>query len=318
MSELNEAAEIVINDCMAVEDDETVLVITDRPLRQIGRALFNAAEEVASEALLTEISPRENHGAEPPAAVAKLMQEVDVALMPTSKSLSHTRARKEANQAGVRAATLPGITEEMMIRTLTADYEVIGQRSQQVAAVLDQGQEAHLTTKLGTDLKMSLARRAGQPDTGIYHEAGIFGNLPAGEAYIAPVEGSAEGKLVIDGVMSGIGILSEPITLLIEEGYVVEIKGGQEAAELEELIAPYGQPAKNIAELGIGTNHQATLTGHVLEDEKVLGTVHVAIGDNSSFGGEVEVASHLDGIVKQPTLQIDDQVIMKDGNLELV
>lgn len=318
MSNLKEAAEIIVKDCMAVADDETIMVITDKPLRKIGQTIFTAAKEVANEAILTEITPRANHGAEPPATIANLMQQVDVVVMPTSKSLSHTNARKAANDAGVRAATLPAITEETMVRTLTADYGAIKERSKKVAEVLDEGKKAHLITEAGTDLKMSLEERSGHPDTGIYHQPGDFGNLPAGEAYIAPLEETAEGKVVIDGAMSGLGVLDKPVTLIVEGGYVVDIQGGKEAAELTELVDQYGKQARNIAELGIGTNDQAILTGKVLEDEKVMSTAHVAIGDNSAFGGKIEVESHLDGIINQPTLKVDDRVIMKEGEFKIL
>lgn len=317
MSNLEEAAEIIVNDCLAVNDDETVLVITDEPLRKIGQVIFRASKQAAEEAILTEIEPRANHGTEPPACIADLMQQVDVVMMPTSKSLSHTKARKAANEAGARAATLPTITEEIMTRTLTADYEAIKQRSEQVAELLTEGTTAYLTTEAGTELEMSLQERSGHPDTGIYHQPGNFGNLPAGEGYIAPREGTAEGQVVIDGAMSGLGILEDPVALIVEDGYVVEIEGGKEADQLKELVAEYDKSARNIAELGIGTNDQATLIGNVLEDEKVMGTVHVAIGDNSSFGGEVVVESHLDGIINQPSLKIDDQVVMREGKLKV-
>ncbi|KXS43514.1 MAG: leucyl aminopeptidase [Candidatus Frackibacter sp. T328-2] len=317
MNKLKEAANIAINDCMGVKEDETVLIITDEPLREIGQALFVAAKEVAKEAIFTEITPRANHGAEPPKQITDLLKQVDVALMPTSKSLSHTKARKEANANGTRAATLPMITKEIMGRTLTADYGKIKERSIKIAEILNEGQVAHLTTEIGTDLKMSLEGREGKPDTGIYHQKGDFGNLPAGEAYLAPLEGTASGKIVIDGAMSGIGVLEEPITLIVEDGYAVEIEGGRDADKLKEIVDQYGKEARNIAELGIGTNDEAILTGVVLEDEKVLGTIHVAIGDNSSFGGKVEVDSHLDGIIKEPTLKIDDQIIMKNGKLKV-
>ncbi|MBM7623181.1 aminopeptidase [Sporohalobacter salinus] len=317
MSKLKEAADIIVNDCMAIKGDETVLIIVDKPLRKIGQTILTVAKEVAEEAILTEITSRDNHGVEPPACIANLMQQVDVVVMPTSKSLSHTKARKAANKAGARAATLPAITEDIMVRTLNADYKAIGERSEHVAKLLDKGTKAHLTTELGTDITMSLRKRGGNPDTGIYHETGVFGNLPAGEAFIAPLEGTAEGKVVVDGTMSGLGVLDEPFTLVIEDGYVVDIQGGKEADELSEILEKYGKKAKNIAELGIGTNDQATLSGNVLEDEKVMGTVHLAIGDNSAFGGEVEVESHLDGIIKQPTLKIDGEIIMKKGEWEI-
>jgi leucyl aminopeptidase (aminopeptidase T) len=316
MDKLKDAAMIALRDCMAVKKAETVLIITDEPKRKIGYVLWETACELGAEAMLVEIIPRRTNGEEPPAAIAEMMKYVDVILAPTSKSLSHTDARRNASQAGARIATLPGITEEMMVRCLNADYKKIAQRSIKLAAILTEGKTACVMTPAGTNITMSIEGRIADPDTGFVHKPGDFCNLPAGEAYLAPVEGTANGIIVVDGAMAGVGMIKDkPIRMLVKDGYAVEISGGGEAVRLQELIEPFGQPARNIAELGIGTNNKAILTGIILEDEKVMGTVHIAIGDNVSFGGKVHVPSHLDGLLKQPTLQIDGQVIMRDGQL---
>ena len=164
---------------------------------------------------------------------------------------------------------------------------------------------------------MSLGGREGHADTGILHEPGSFGNLPAGEAYIAPMEGTVEGIMVVDGAMPPMGLLDEPITIVVEKGFATEITGGEGAQMLLDAVAPHGQDALNIAELGIGTNEAAgsPLTGNTLEDEKALGTVHFALGDSASIGGKVNVASHIDGIILNPTLEIDGKTILEHGKL---
>ncbi|ACL69863.1 aminopeptidase [Halothermothrix orenii] len=313
MASLIDAARIIVKDCLQVKKDEKVVVIADKPSRKISRTIWEEAKKIGSEAIFLEIIERSNHGEEPPLPVAELMKSCDVFIAPTSKSLSHTKARKEANKAGCRGATLPGITEDIMKRTLTADYEMIKERSLNYSKILDNGSEVTITTKSGTEINMSIKGRKGHPDTGIYTERGSFGNLPAGEAYIAPVEGTSNGVIVVDGAMAGVGILKEPIKLVVENGYVTDISGGHEAEILKKLLDKHGKEARNIAELGIGTNDKATITGNVLEDEKVMGTIHIAIGDNSTFGGNVQVDSHLDGIINKPTVKIDGKVIMKDG-----
>ncbi|MGM0369910.1 MAG: aminopeptidase [Bacillota bacterium] len=310
MSELSQAAQIIVEDCLAISAREEVLIVVDEPLREIGNEIFKLAERNDAEVILSEILVRDNHGAEPPQVIAEAMKQADVVIMPTSKSLSHTTARIEATRAGARAVTLPTITTDIMKRTLNADYEMIKERSIELAQKLTEAKTAQITAPNGTDLELVLESRSGHADTGIYHQPGEFGNLPAGEAYIAPVEGTANGKLVVDGSMSGAKVGSEEIELIIEEGFVVEINGEQAASDLQDLIAPYGQAAKNIAELGIGTNDQAQLSGNILEDEKVWGTAHVAIGDNSTMGGNIEVASHLDGIIEEPTIILDGKVII--------
>ena len=155
---------------------------------------------------------------------------------PTSKSLSHTRARREANQNGTKGANLPGITEETMQRTLVANYWKIRERSIKYAEILNEGKRIRLITDAGTNITLSIEGRRACADTGIYTELGSFGNLPAGEAYIAPVEGTTEGIIVIDGSVAGVGVLDEPIILRVEKGYVSEISGGKSTNILEIFL----------------------------------------------------------------------------------
>jgi leucyl aminopeptidase (aminopeptidase T) len=310
---LEKSAQIAISQCMNVKPGETVLVVADEPTRNVGRALWKQAVEAGAEAFYMEMTPRKNDGVEPPSAIAAAMLHADVILGATSRSFSHTQARKAANKNGARIATLPGITEDIMQRTLSADYNNIARLSEKFAQILSNGKVAHVSTAAGTDITLSIEGREGNPDTGINHSAGDFSNLPAGEAYIAPVEETAQGVIVIDGAMAGIGVLEAPIKLTVEKGYVVKIEGGRETEKLEAMLGDYGKMACNIAELGIGTNDQAILSGRVLEDEKVKGTVHFALGNNFGFGGKVQVPIHLDGIVLNPTLTIDGQVVIKDG-----
>ena len=314
MDTLKQAAMIAVKDCMAVKPSERVLVITDEPLRKIAYTLWEAAKELGAEAIITEILPRKTHGEEPPEPIAELMKLVDVILIPTSKSLSHTDSRREASKKGVRIATLPGITEDSMVRTLNADYYGIAKRSEKIAEILTKGSNVKITTNRGMDVTLVIDDRNGYADTGLNHRPGDFSNLPAGEGYIAPLEGKSEGVIVIDGSMAGVGKLeSEVIRVVVKEGYATDITGGEPASKLLSLMKPFGKLAFNVAELGIGTNDKAKVTGNVLEDEKVMGTVHIAFGDNKSMGGTIRVASHLDGVIMKPTVYVDDELIMKGG-----
>lgn len=318
LSDLQGDAARILSTCLGVKEGEELLVVTDEPLREIGELLWKAAKDLKADASIVEIIPRASNGAEPPAMVAEAMKRADVVLAPTSKSLSHTAARKAANEAGTRIFTLPGILPSSLERGLAGNYEQIAEVSRKVAEVLDKGKEVHLTTPAGTDITFSIQGRQGHPDTGLVREPGLFSNFPAGEAFIAPVEGTANGTFVVDGSMSGAGVLDkDPITFIVKDGYVTDITGGEGARRIVEVIKPFGQPARNIAELGIGTNDQAELCGSPLEDEKVMGTAHIAIGDNKTFGGKVSVPSHLDGIMLKPTIEVDGVVIMKDGELTL-
>jgi leucyl aminopeptidase (aminopeptidase T) len=315
MNELKEAARVALRDCAALKKGENAVVVADEPLRRIGIVFWETAKEMEADAIFCEITPRSTNGEEPPRAVAALLRACDVFMIPTSRSLSHTDARRKACEDGARGATLPNINEDVMKRSLRADYAKIDERTKRVASRLAGASEARVTTALGTDISMSIKGRSCREDTGIVVKPGAFSNLPAGEAYLAPLEGTANGRIVVDGSCAAIGVITEPITIDVKNGYATGITGGAEARALVGLVSPLGKNAKNIAELGIGTNDKAKLTGNVLEDEKVMGTVHIALGDNISMGGKVSVASHLDLIIKSPTLVIDGKEIIKEGNL---
>ena len=153
------------------------------------------------------------------------------------------------------------------------------------------------------------------PSKGVLREKGESGNLPSGEVYLAPWEDKSNGKVVIDGSVSGIGMLEEPIVIEVVNGYAETIKGGKQAKQLEEMLDKTGRDARAVAEFGIGTNYKAILTGHILEDEKVYGTIHVAFGNNLSMGGRISVSSHIDGLVKEPDVYFDDKLVMTKGKI---
>jgi leucyl aminopeptidase (aminopeptidase T) len=318
MNELSKSARTAVLNCALVRRGEKVLVIVDAPKREIGQALFEAAIEAKAEAVLVEITSRRFHGEEPSPEIAWLMKQFDVIFAPTSKSLSHTKARRNASQWGARIATLPDIWRETFSRALDADYKRIARRTRKLAEIISKGKTVRVTTPSGTDLTMPVRGRKCKADTGLLNKPGEFCNLPAGEAYIAPLEGRTEGIAVIDGAMSGVGILKSPIKILFEKGYAVEISGGNEAKRLRLLLQSVkDRNAYNFAELGIGTNDKAKLCGSVLEDEKVMGTIHVALGDNKSMGGKIEVPSHLDGMMMKPSLYVDDRIIMRHGRFRV-
>jgi leucyl aminopeptidase (aminopeptidase T) len=236
------------------------------------------------------------------------MADADVVLAPTTKSLSHTRARKRATEAGARAATLPGITESVMIAGLDADYEAIARHCRSVLEQVEGAAEIRITTDAGTDLTVEPGDREWHTDTGMVHDPGDFSNLPAGEVFVSPE--TADGTYVVDGTMMPHGLVEEPIRFEVEDGYVTAISDDAVRSQVETARASVGRDAANVAELGIGTNVGVTeLVGSVLLDEKAAGTVHVAIGDDASIGGDTEAPLHLDGIVREPTVYADGTVV---------
>ncbi len=292
-----------------IKKGETVLIVTDDNKIDIAKGIERAARKLSDEVLLMKMRPRSRHAEEPPQAVSEAMKSADVVIIPTTMSLTHTDARKAACAAGARVASMPGITEQMFKRGgLTADYGQVKRISERVAKMLTKAREIRIRTRLGCDFTASLLGRKGVADTGILTKKGAFGNLPAGEGFIAPVEGNSQGVLVFDGSFAGIGVLKRPLKITVNGGKAVKIEGDR--GKLKKMLSLDGD---NIAEVGIGTNPKAKLIGNVLEDEKVMGTVHVALGDNHNFGGKIRADIHLDGIIKRPDIWLDDTKIMENG-----
>jgi leucyl aminopeptidase (aminopeptidase T) len=317
-TELMNAAKNALHSCLKVKSSESVLIVTDPPLVNIGQAFYNAASEITSDVLLVQMPVGKYNGEEPPEKVSELMCRFDVVIAPTSRSLTHTNARRQACQAGARVGTLPGITEDIMIRTLSADYDQIAERTYRLKKLLEKATEVKITTALGTDITLPVKGQKVIASTGIVDKPGTFGNLPSGEAYLTPIEGKTNGIFVVDASMAGIGkIQDKPITIRVENGMAVEITGGKEAGLLLEQIEKIGEKARNIAELGIGTNDRAIVSGLILEDEKVMGTVHIALGNNLSMGGTVDVPFHVDGILLKPNVWVDDYQLLREGELSL-
>jgi len=316
-SRLRSAARNALVGCLAVHEGESLLVVSDLPRKRIGEEFSEVGIELGCETIHSVMEPLASHGAEPPAPVVEAMAAADVVVAPTVTSLTHTAARRRACEAGARVATMPGILPETLIRCLNADYELIARRTYRVTELLDAASVARLRSPAGTDITIPIGGVKAISSTGLIREPGQFGNLPSGESYLMPVEGASEGVVVVDGSMAGVGLIAagDTITLRVEGGYVTSIEGGAAARRLEELLEPHGRPARNLAELGVGTNHAAKVIGAILEDEKVMGTAHVALGNNVSMGGTVDVKVHLDGIILAPDLELDGVPLLEAGKL---
>jgi leucyl aminopeptidase (aminopeptidase T) len=313
MSDLGPAVSTVVRRCLEIKAEEDVLVVADPGTRGIGEALRAAAAAVGADAVLAVMDERATDGTEPPPPVAAALEACDVYIAPTTRSLSHTAARKRASDAGVRGATMPGVTEDMLARVMAVDFDAMAERSRAVASLLDDGRVAHVTCPRGTDVTLDLEGRSGISDDGGLSAPGAFGNLPCGEAFIAPVGG--DGRIVAMS-LAPLGLTDEPASLTMRDGRIVAAEGGLGPEYLDRLLA-HGELGQNLAELGIGTNDCAQLTGDVLEDEKILGTVHVAFGASAGIGGTVSVPIHLDVVVIDASLEVDGRPVLDAGRFLL-
>lgn len=263
------------------------------------------------------------HGTYPGKDVEDKMKSADVAAAVTTYSLTHTDARVNACKAGSRVASMPMFLAEMFYPggPMASDYRKIDKETKKIANLITKANKAKITSPGGTNVTLSVKGINGKVDTGIYTKKSDWGNLPSGEAYCTPVEGTAEGKLVVQP--NWYPDLKQKMTLTIKKGCVTSIVGGGKVGDefrglldFKKKEEPYVS-RRNIAELGIGTNPNAKRPDNVLESEKIKGTVHLAIGDNSHMGGKVSSDLHQDFIIPKPTLTLDKKTVMKNGKLTI-
>jgi leucyl aminopeptidase (aminopeptidase T) len=309
----------IIHTCMGLQRGEKILVVVDEPLGHARDALLAEAVKIGPAELWNyTFSNTSRPLSEYPPQLLTLATQVDavillLASMDSATELPAWVAGREAIRKGTARAGLGAFIDQSILdRELSADYEQIAAFTLALAEQLRGSSTARVTTALGTDLHLSLAGREWRTDTGILRGQGVFGNLPAGEIYIAPIEDSADGVLVVDKCLPGL-LLSEPVKLVFERGRVTHIEGGAGAEYLQKVIAQHGDATRVIAELGIGTNPMARLQGNIITDEKVLGTIHIAIGRNDFIGGTNIATTHIDGVVSQPTLVLDGKVLIDNG-----
>ena len=315
---LDQVARNVVQRYLGVTaDDRFLLVGDDDTDPAILHALEAAAREMGCDTTRANIAPRQSSGEEPPAAVAAAMAASTVTLCSLSRSLYHTEAKGRAQAGGTRGCfNAPHRVDAWTHGAMTADFEQIRPVAERVAARLRGATEVRVTSPAGTDVTMRIDGR--EPKgwlTGICRNPGEVSAYPGGEVSLPPLEGTAEGSIVVERVMTDLGVLAAPIVWTMRDGLAVSVEGGADADRLRRLID--GVPgATNLAELGIGLNPLARFGPHITETKKRLGTAHFALGDNAGgYGGVVECPLHLDGMVLDVTVTVDGRDLVRDGVL---
>ncbi|MFH1062663.1 MAG: aminopeptidase [Candidatus Omnitrophota bacterium] len=305
------ALEAIFKGSVKLKAQESCLIIADTEKEAIGRNFFEFAQKITPQARLMLMPPTLEHGVEPPDDIAEQMLLYDVEFLITSKSISHTKARRQATEKGARIASMPTVTEDIINRCCDIDYDLLKQESQKLYKLLESACILRVTTKLGTDIEFTIGKNKWFGENGgSFDFPGAFGNLPEGEVSFAPFD--CNGQYIVDVSFPGLGILESPITFKVKNGFAYGITG-KRSEEIIKRLDSVGPKAYKIAELGIGLNPKAKVIGLVLEDEKVCGTIHIALGNNMSYGQDNDVPLHLDGVISSPDIYTDDKIIMKNG-----
>jgi leucyl aminopeptidase (aminopeptidase T) len=360
---LYEAARIAIECSLNVKKNEQVLIISnpEAEVASIAAALYEAAARIGAQPVLIFQQKKDQFSFAEPAVIAAFYAKPEVVISLSADKLGkdkigiakpysygnctydHIFHRLMYGEKITRAFWSPGVTVDSFCRTVPIDYLMLQKRCARIKALLDQAVEIHITAPGGTDFRCSLKNRLAKTDDGDFSSGGKGGNLPAGETFISPENGSASGVIVFDGSISLSSsdlVIRKPIVCTLEQGFVTALTGAEEAAALlhtiteaeekarlferegkisEGLGEQYARNARNIGEIGIGLNPSATITGNMLEDEKAFHTCHFALGHN--YDDDAPALIHLDGLVKDPTIIVRakdgiETVIEQDGELE--
>ncbi len=322
---LHAISDMVVQTCMDIRRGENVLIVCDPTTAEIGQSLHIATQKRSDRVLLIVMPKSRHHGEEPPSPVAALMRQQQVVIAATKYSLTHTRAARQALKDGARIATMPGMTFELYTEGgMTADFQDVKRRISNIANFLRRRRIINVKSESGTDVTFEVNWRDWKlDDNGICNRPRMLTNLPAGKVFILPKEGTMNGTIVIDGSWDST-LIDEPVEFIVEDGTVVDVKGGTLAATIRQS---YGEVAKKlkakdresvwtVAEFGFGMNPSARLVGNVLEDEKRMGSCYFSIGDNTGLGGTSNAGIHVSGVLSEPSVWLDDSCLTEAGEFK--
>ncbi|MEM5802123.1 MAG: aminopeptidase [Candidatus Aenigmatarchaeota archaeon] len=309
---MKRAIEKILTNCFNIRPNTKILIVTDSKMLKIAKNFYDIAKEISFHSYLISMKPRKRDGEEPPKKIADLIKNSDIVLAITSKSLTHTKAAIEACRKGVHIASMPNLSKFSITKGgLLADYKIVSKLCKKMLKKVSNSKNIKIISENGTNIEFSVEGREWKVDEGLFLEKPKLGNLPAGEVFVAPLENSVNGTIVFDFFELAKG----KIKLEIGRGKVIKLMG--KAPKLLKIFQTLGSKARQIAEFGIGCNPKAKIIGNSLEDEKVFGTVHLALGNNIGFGGKNKVDFHKDGIIKKPTVIVDGKILIEDGKWKI-
>jgi len=305
--------DIIIYELGNLKKDEKLCIISDKNTENLGNLFFKNAKENDFDVEHLVMDELKIHGEEPPKIIAESMKKSNLIIGLTSFSIAHSKARINAELMGIRYLSLPDYSKEILSNS--ALQENFLQKSEKVISLankLSMGKKIRIVSEKGTNIELDIENRKGNAAPGFVNNEILLGSPPDIEVNIAPNENYSNGKIVIDGSIPHpeIGLLKKPIILKIENGAITSISGDpQIESQLELIFSKYPTKSKILAELGIGYNSKAKLSGNMLMDEGTYGTIHFGFGSNLALGGSNEVNFHLDFVTYEDSIMIDDETI---------
>jgi len=279
-----------------------------------------AAAEVGARVTTMQMMPGGHHGSQLPPVVAAAMKAAELVIAPCRQNVAHTQARREAQQAGVKVMVLPESDSDdfFLAAGWSADFTALRPQIDALADAFTRARTARVWSTAGTDITMSLEGRRGRSLNGFVNTEDISAGYCL-EASIAPVEGTAEGRIVVNGSIPGVGLVGDtPVEIRFERGLAVSVEGGQVGSRFRDLLAGFNDPnVYNLGELGVGMNPMCALDGTMLSDESVYGGFQLALGTSAYIGGTCKAAAHYDTIVVDAVLELDGRRVFEGTRLLL-
>jgi len=316
MTHLDKIARMILKNCLDVKPHESVLIVIEESLWEFEKALWNYAKKVTKYPLLTRFSSIHLNIHKLLSPVISSFNTSDIVLFLTKKCVN-VKFFDEAKRQGTRFVVLQNISQGLLERLLEANYKNISDHSRRLADIFSIGKTLYLTSRSGTDAQFSISRIKGIAETGFVHKAGEFTLLPAGEASIDLQNHDVEGHITLDRIAGHKQRFPEPIGLNVKNGHINRIKGEKEAVQLRKEIRKFGREGRKINEFGVGTNEKAMIGHSAQEDQKVMGTVYISIGQNRITKVRSKIIQPIKGLVLMPTLKIDGRLIVEDGHLRV-
>lgn len=303
------------------ERRKRILVIYDSSTEHFMNQLCIAGRNAGKQIECIRIAESNRHGVEPPKEIADKMLKSELVMCLTRGSLAHTKARNCITEKGIPFLSMPDYSQSMLSNPAHyVNYEKVYPVVKRYADILSNGSVVKIVTEKGTDLYLDIFARFGSCCPGVVNNDYLLGSPPDIEANIAPIEDRTNGIMVVDGSITDerIGLLEEPITLAIVDGRIVEISSSDKICEnhVKQIFREVcSEQAYYVGELGIGFNDKAQICGNMLVDEGTKGCIHFGMGSNWTIGGTNKVAFHLDFVMRDATVFVDDNKIIEKGVL---
>ena len=317
--ELMRGAFKVCSECAGIKPGEKVVISTDTNKLRIAECLAGATLALGGIPTIVMIVPTGSHGAQLPTPAVAACADSDVYFLPATYSQTHTDARVKAQANGARGCTMCEVTEDLLCTgAMLGDYVECDKRGRKLGAAMAKAKKWRFTTVEGTDLEGEITGRPVQYETGLFRNPGDFGAFPNSEVNIAPIEGTANGKMVVNVRIMNIGVVrDEPATLYVENGNLVRAEGAA-GLELMNLLKAFNDPtAFNIAEFGFGLNPVSRMYANNLEDLGKWGTGHVGLGSNYAIGGSIKAPCHVDVSFSDIKVFFDDKLVYEKDKIHL-